>query len=281
MVSKNNSTKKSSSVPVEATPAPAPVVEVAPAPTPVVVEAASTPVKKGGKKEKKTESVVAEVAPTPTPAPVVEAVAVTEQKKGAKKKAAAPKAEVLNAEVPTEVAPVQAAGAVPVTPAPKKRGGKKAQEAAPVVAATTTTEAPADMEPEDDGKTRSFKVKLPNTEEYTGRFTGLTPYQAANKALSKYFRNIENSNLSAEQVIFSIKESTRGSDRNVYTYRGNRIKLETPITYTIKSKTKDADGVEHEQERTIVKQYKNQLIKIKKAAINAEAAAAAALVATA
>merc|ERR1712166_1418180 len=32
-------------------------------------------------------------------------------------------------------------------------------------------------------KVRSFKVLLPETELYSGRFTGLTPYQAANKAL--------------------------------------------------------------------------------------------------
>lgn len=270
MVSKKNNSNKSSAAPVvEVAPAaPAPVVEVAPvAPAPVVEAAPATPAK-GGKKGKKTETAapVVEAAPAPVPAPVVEAAPVAaEPKKGGKKKAAAP-VEVVATPEPVVAAPVQEAGAA----APKRKGKKAAaaQEAAPVAPATTEAEA----EPEDDGKTRSFKVKLPNSEEYTGRFTGLTPYQAANKALSKYFRNSENTNLTADHVIFSIKESTRGSDRNVYTYRGNRIKLETPITYTIKSKVKDAEGVEHEQERTIVKQYKNQLIKIKKAAVNAETA---------
>ena len=112
------------------------------------------------------------------------------------------------------------------------------------------------VEGDDDCKTRSFKVQLPGLEDFTGRFTGLTPYQAANKALSKYFRNKENLNLSENNVVFSIKESTRGSKRNTYTYKGNRVKLDVPITYVIKS----VSG----EERVITKQYKNQLIKLKK-----------------
>ena len=111
-------------------------------------------------------------------------------------------------------------------------------------------------EGDEDCKTRSFKVQLPGLEDFTGRFTGLTPYQAANKALSKYFRNKENLNLSENNVVFSIKESTRGSKRNTYTYKGNRVKLDVPITYVIKS----VSG----EERVITKQYKNQLIKLKK-----------------
>jgi len=110
-------------------------------------------------------------------------------------------------------------------------------------------------EEEDSNGTRSFKVQLPGDTDYTGRFTGLTPYQAANKALSKYFRCQENA-VDASTIEFSIKESTRGSRRNTYNYTGARLKLETPITYTIKSVTGE--------DRVITKQYKNQLTKIKK-----------------
>merc|ERR1711968_291091 len=77
---------------------------------------------------------------------------------------------------------------------------------------------------------RSFKVKLPGNESYAGRFTGLTPYQAANKALSKYFR--ENKNVKTK-ISFTIKESTRSSKRNEYTYTGKRVKLDEPIEYSI------------------------------------------------
>ena len=99
-------------------------------------------------------------------------------------------------------------------------------------------------------KVRSFKVLLPGTEEYSGRFTGLTPYQAANKALSKYYRETKNAKAG---IKFSIKESTRGSKRGTYTYSGSREKLETPITYEIE------DG------RVITKRFKNRLTKVKKA----------------
>ena len=99
-------------------------------------------------------------------------------------------------------------------------------------------------------KVRSFKVLLPNSEEYAGRFTGLTPYQAANKALSKYYRETKNAK---PGIKFSIKESTRGSKRGTYTYSGSREKLETPITYEIE------DG------RVITKRFKNRLTKVKKA----------------
>jgi hypothetical protein len=111
---------------------------------------------------------------------------------------------------------------------------------------------------DDDNKTRSFKVQLPTETDFTGRFTGLTPYQAANKALSKYFRNNDNVNINGEEIIFHIKESTRGSKRSTYAYKGKRIKLEEAITYQIKA----ASG----EERTIIKQYKNHLTKIKKGA---------------
>lgn len=99
-------------------------------------------------------------------------------------------------------------------------------------------------------KVRSFKVLLPGNEEYSGRFTGLTPYQAANKALSKYYRETKNAK---SGIKFSIKESTRGSKRGTYTYSGSREKLETPITYEID------DG------RVITKRFKNRLTKVKKA----------------
>lgn len=109
----------------------------------------------------------------------------------------------------------------------------------------------------DDIKTRSFKVQLPGEQNFAGRFTGLTPYQAANKALSKFFRSQNGVEVvDKSQVEFSIRESTRGSKRLVYNYKGNRIRLETPITYTIKS----VSG----EDRVITKQFKNQLIKIKK-----------------
>merc|ERR1711976_525292 len=64
---------------------------------------------------------------------------------------------------------------------------------------------------------RSFKVRLPGNDSFEGRFTGLTPYQAANKALSKYYRETDKPK---KQIQFTIRESTRGSKRSLYTYNG-------------------------------------------------------------
>ena len=127
-------------------------------------------------------------------------------------------------------------------------------ELATVTDATVTESAVAQVgagEKSKSGKpVRSFKVKLPGNENFEGRFTGLTPYQAANKALSKYYREVPKPK---KQIQFTIRESTRGSKRNLYTYNGKREKLKVPVEYSIK------DG------RTIVKNYKNKLIKVKKA----------------
>jgi hypothetical protein len=92
----------------------------------------------------------------------------------------------------------------------------------------------------------------------------LTPYQAANKALSKFFR--ENKTVKTD-ITFSIRESTRGSKRTTYTYNGKREKLNVPVKYSIKS----ADGVARE----IVKEYKNKLTKVKKADVVVAAPVAA------
>jgi hypothetical protein len=229
MPSKNS--KQTTQKTETATPVAAPVA------TPVATQVAAPVTQKGGKKTvTKTETVAATpVAATPVAAAPVATATVattpaTAQKGG--KKAAAPKAEV-----------------AATTPAVAQKGGKKA--AAPKKVTTETTEAKEDAEEADvEGRRiRSFKVKLPNKEDFEGRFTGLTPYQAANKALSKYFRETESPQV---EVTFSICESTRKSKKSVYTYVGKRLKLEVPVTYQIQ------DG------RQIVKNFKNSLKKVKK-----------------
>jgi hypothetical protein len=236
--------KNAKSAKVETTP----VIESTPAPTPVVEVAPAKTAQKGGAK-KAAAKAEAPVTPVVAAAAAPVAPPKTAQKGGAKKAVA---------KTETVAAPVTAA------PAAKKGGAKKA--AAKTEVAAVVAPAVEGVEGDEvDGKSRSFKVKLPGEQEFSGRFTGLTPYQAANKALSKYFRTNENNNITSDQVIFSIKESTRGSKRHEYTYKGTRVKLEQPITYTIKS----ADGAD----RVITKQYKNQLTKVKKGNATVEAAA--------
>lgn len=213
---------------VAATPVATPVAAT-PAATPVAATpAAATPAQKGGKKA------VAKTDASSTPV-----VAATPAQKGGKKVAG-------KASPTTEAAATPAVVKKAATPkAAVQKGGKKVK--APV------TESAGDAEGEEDAsgrRVRSFKVKLPTKEDFEGRFTGLTPYQAANKALSKYFRETEKPQI---EVQFSICESTRNSKKLVYTYVGQRLKLATPVTYKIQ------DG------RMIVKNFKNTLKKVKKA----------------
>jgi hypothetical protein len=133
----------------------------------------------------------------------------------------------------------------------KHKGKKQMKKAAPKKAAKKV--AAKKVVDTTAKKVRSFKVKLPNSEDYEGRFTGLTPYQAANKALSKYYRE---SKSKKGKITFSIKESTRGSKRLVYHYNGHREKLKVPVEYAIKS---------GDETRVITKNFKNKLTKIKKA----------------
>ena len=182
------------------------------------------------------------------PAKVVEQTAApVAAQKGGKK--VAPKKE----ETPV-VAAAAAPAVVAAAPTPAQKGGKKTAAPKKEKAAAPKKEKADAEEAEDEEEAggrriRSFKVQLPNKEDYEGRFTGLTPYQAANKALSKYFRETKDPMV---EVTFSICESTRKSKKSVYTYVGKRLKLETPVTYQIQ------DG------REIVKNFKNSLKKVKK-----------------
>jgi len=225
----------------------APVAPVAPAApqvaapvAPAPVEVAAPVAQKGGKK-KATKAVV-DAPPAATPAAVV----VETQKKGGAKKAAVKKTPKVEASETPVDAQTQEGGKPKRTRKPK----------APVVETPAETEGDAE-----DGKlVRSFKVKLPDNENFVGRFTGLTPYQAANKALSKYFRETKNAD---KEITFLICESTRKSKKSVYTYIGKRYQLEVPVRYKIQ------DG------REIVKNFKNSLKKVKK--IDVEQAGGAAV----
>ena len=220
-----------------ATPAqPEPVVEQAAVAAPVeqpVQASASEPVQQGGaKRGKRAASATQSAAPA----------------KKAAKGVATPAKSAAPAKTKS-VAPAKATGKVSKAPAKAAKGAVKAA----AKKAPKAPKADADSEDAGDGK-RSFKALLPGSAEFEGRYTGLTPYQAANKALSKYYR--EAGDKASTEITFSIRESTRGSKRTVYTYNGRREKLATPVEYTIKGK----DG-----ERTVTKAFKNRLTKVKKA----------------
>jgi hypothetical protein len=271
----NKSSKKSAPKATESSPsvehtggapaAPAPVVAAAAAP----VAAAPAVVAKG--KGKKAAEPVAAAAPV-VAAPAVAAPAAAapvaspasleggaKKAKGAKKAAPAAKATKAAGAAKKAAAPKAAKKTAGAAKSPKAPKAAKAAKA-PKVKAAKEAKTEDDASDELDGGKRSFKAMLPGSDKFEGRYTGLTPYQAANKALSKYYRESSETVKSADEITFSIRESTRGSKRSVYTYNGRREKLEKPVEYTIKGK----DG-----DRTVVKEYKNRLTKVKKAEADA------------
>ena len=105
---------------------------------------------------------------------------------------------------------------------------------------------------EDKKKSRSFKVKLGEDKAY-GRYTGDSPYQAANKALSELIRKKKkDGDTTAGKINFNLIESTKGSKNKEHEYIGKRISLKKPITYQTK------DGLD------VTKKFKNELKKVKK-----------------
>ena len=107
---------------------------------------------------------------------------------------------------------------------------------------------------EDKKKSRSFKVKEDDSMDiFSGRYTGESPYQAANKALSELIRKRNKDGKSTSSKIqFTLVESTKGSKHREHQYVGKRLKLKTPIEYSTN------DGI------TVTKKYKNELRKVKK-----------------
>jgi len=107
---------------------------------------------------------------------------------------------------------------------------------------------------EDKRRSRSFKVKEDGEDKAYGRYTGDSPYQAANKALSELIRKRNKEGKSTTSKIeFTLIESTKGSKHREHQYIGKRFKLQEPIEYTV-----------NEGKTTVKKFYKNDLRKVKK-----------------
>jgi hypothetical protein len=102
-------------------------------------------------------------------------------------------------------------------------------------------------------KKRTFKIKLADT-EFCSRITGSTPKQAASKALTLLINQKKKAGkpIKGKQV-FTIKETTRGSKGKEYSYQGEKVKLKTPTTYSIKSSNGEV--------KTIVNKFKNVIEK--------------------
>ena len=102
-------------------------------------------------------------------------------------------------------------------------------------------------------KKRTFKIKLED-EKFCSRITGNTPKQAASKALTLLVNQKKQQGKSIKgKIVFTIKETTRGSKGKEYSYQGEKIKLKQPTTYKIKSSNGEV--------KEIVNKYKNVIEK--------------------
>ena len=102
-------------------------------------------------------------------------------------------------------------------------------------------------------KKRTFKIKLADA-EFCSRITGSTPKQAASKALTLLINQKKKAGKAQKgKLVFTIKETTRGSKGKEYSYQGEKVKLKTPTTYSIKSSNGEI--------KTIVNKFKNVIEK--------------------
>jgi len=86
-------------------------------------------------------------------------------------------------------------------------------------------------------------------DEVFGRYTG-KPTQAAKKAFGIIIKKFGYT----DPIIFSIKECTRGSKKKMYTYEGERIKLDKPVVLQI-----GGQG-QYNEKKEIQFNYKNKVV---------------------
>lgn len=102
-------------------------------------------------------------------------------------------------------------------------------------------------------KTRYFKCMY--NDKVFGRYSGIKPKQAANKALTTIIKDNGGNEKCIDKVFnFKMVECTRGSKRKISAYEGKRVKLDKPLEITIKS-----GG----NEKKIVYKFNNKLHKVK------------------
>ena len=189
--------------------------------------------KKSTKATKKVEEVVVEDVVETTP---VETPVVTKQTGGKTKASKSTKATKSTKSTKSTAS---------------KTTKKSTKKEEPVVETETATETQTG-----GPRKRTFKAMLPGETEYSGRFTGSTPYQAASKAVTKYHKLHKNNK---KEIKFSIKESTQGSKKNVGHYFGQRVKQQNPVSYEVS---------DNGNTRVISKDFKNVVKKIMKAQLS-------------
>jgi hypothetical protein len=152
--------------------------------------------------------------------------------------------------------------AVVAAPAPVPVETKKTKSTkATAVAAPAPVEAEPAPAVDTDKRCRYFKCVYDG--KTFGRFSGYKPAackKAASKALTSILRSFAEQGLdNTKEINFSMVECTRGHSHKVSNYTGRRVKLDKPLTVSIKSK--NADGTT--TTKTIEYKFKNKISKVK------------------
>lgn len=185
----------------------------------------------------KPEQTPAETKPTES-TPVVADAPV--QKAGSKKPAAEASAQKAGSKKPA---------------AAKKASAKKEVVKSAAVPAVAEAAEPEGDEPVQEGGKRQRYFKCEYNGESFGRYCGLKPKQAANKALTSIIRgNGGNDQCIDKTFKFEMIECTRGGNKKRSVYEGVRTKLPTPLVVNIKSEA----GA-----KTITYKFTNKLKKVK------------------
>lgn len=103
---------------------------------------------------------------------------------------------------------------------------------------------------------RYFKLINAKTGEAYGRYTGVTPKQAASKGFTKMLQKMKSENKKLpKQCVIYLRESTRNSAKKYYGYEASRQKLKESQQFVIIDK-------ETNKEKVITYNYRNRIKKV-------------------
>lgn len=85
---------------------------------------------------------------------------------------------------------------------------------------------------------RTFTVVSSCVDSSGGRYKSATPASAAKKAATRLFKKAKASQKfkTIRRITFALRETTAGSDKTVYDYKANRVKLAKPVVRVIAGK---------------------------------------------
>jgi len=138
-------------------------------------------------------------------------------------------------------------------PAAKKPAAKKS--AAKKSAGSKTAKPKSGKMSKSGDKVRYFKRIDSKTLKSHGRYTGVTPKQAASKGFTKMVQQYKKKGRTVPpSLTIFLRESTRGSSGKVYGYTAERQKLDQPQMLTIVDKVNG-------EEKQITYEYRNKIRK--------------------